>query len=47
MKKLLQFLLSVIALVAAILGLSVLCEEKKKDAEYLTLYDDVHPHTEN
>ncbi len=45
MKKLLQLVLAVIALISAILGLTLLCEEKKKDDEYLTLYDDSHPST--
>ena len=47
MKKLLQFLFAVIALAAALLGLTVLCDEKKKDDDYLTLYDDAHSHTGN
>lgn len=47
MKKLLQLLFIVIALVAAVLGLTLLCKEKKKDDEYLTLYDDSHPCTGN
>lgn len=40
MKKLLEVLLAVVAAVGAVLGLLVLCEEKSRDEEYLTLYDD-------
>ena len=47
MKKLLHFLTAVCALAAALVGLLLIYDEKTKDDDYLTLYDDAHPrHTE-
>lgn len=45
MKNLVQFLLAAAALVTALLGLLLVCEEKTKDETYVTLYDDTHPGT--
>ncbi len=45
MKKLVQFLFAVTALVTALLGLLLVYQEKTKDETYVTLYDDTPAHT--
>ncbi len=47
MKKLLEILVAIAALASAVLGLVLLYQEKSKEEEYLTLYNDFPSDKEN